>query len=506
MNPENRGQQTTRPSKLQVRRNTTTDEGSSANVSNLHEEQEPAGSVYAAAPLRMAWTVDLGNGLHETVMSAVPATPTPWMMNPTNMSLFQSAPAPAPPPAAPQHEYEKHGLFLIKMLHSCAAAVAEGETELLNIGLKWISCNVSDDGEETIQRLASSFAHALARRMVQPWLQHRITAPAHEAAAARRHFAAMCPFLRISGAVANHAIVKVAEVQPDRIVHVHVVDLGGTDPHQWLQLLRIFATRSPNLILRLTIVNEQEEFLSQAADLLAKEAVRLRVGFLFHPVRLSIDRLFSVDALRVRSSEVLVIVSTLQLHCLLANEITEMSSPPHDREGKKIQAHGAQQHTMTRADVLLRDLRQLSPKLVVVTEQEADHNSADFKERFRNALVYYGALFDALEESVPARGSAEERACVERHLLREEIMDIISHDGALRRDRHEKVERWAARMNAAGFAPAAAMRQDVVAQATMLAQELLPSGAYRVSRVNDGRLFIYRNAIPMFSISTWHAI
>jgi hypothetical protein len=105
MNPENRGQQTTRPSKLQVRRNTTTEEGSSANVSNLHEEQAPAGSVYAAVPLKMAWTVDLRNGLHETVLSAVPPTPTPWMMNPTNMSLFQSVLAPAPPGAALQHEY-----------------------------------------------------------------------------------------------------------------------------------------------------------------------------------------------------------------------------------------------------------------------------------------------------------------------------------------------------------------------------------------------------------------
>ncbi|KAK1696833.1 hypothetical protein QYE76_013530 [Lolium multiflorum] len=303
--------------------------------------------------------------------------------------------------------------------------------------------------------------------------------------AARRHFAAMCPFLRISGVVANHGIFKVAEVQPDRIVHVHIVDLGGTDPHHWLQLLRIFATRSPNLILRLTIINEQEEFLSQAADLLAKEAVRMRIGFLFHPERRGVGHC---------------------LHRLLADEIAEMSSPPQDRKGKKIQAHRAQQHTMMRADALLRALRQLSPKLVVVTEQEAYHNSTDFKERFRNALVYYGALFDAPEESVPAQGSAEEQACVERHLLRLEIMDIISHDGALRRDRHEKVERWAVRMNAARFAPSTAMRQDVVAQATMLAQELLPSGAYRVSRVNDGRLFIYRKAIPMFSISTWHAI
>ncbi|KAM0897138.1 hypothetical protein ACQ4PT_022751 [Festuca glaucescens] len=131
---------------------------------------------------------------------------------------------------------------------------------------------------------------------------------------------------------------------------------------------------------------------------------------------------------------------------------------------------------MTRADALLQDLRRLSPNLVVVTEQEADHNGAHFK------------------------------ACVERHLLREEIRDIVSSDGVLRWYRHEKVEGWAPRMDAAGFAPAAAMRQDTVAHAAMLAQEPLPGGAYRISWVNDRHLFICHDAIPMFSISTWHAV
>jgi hypothetical protein len=79
---------------------------------------------------------------------------------------------------------------------------------------------------------------------------------------------------------------------------------------------------------------------------------------------------------------------------------------------------------MTRADALLRDLRQLLPKLVVVTEQEADNNGANFMDHFQNVLVYYGAMSDALEENVPACGSVAEQAYVEKCLLWEEIMDI----------------------------------------------------------------------------------
>uniref|UniRef100_A0ACD5TA97 Uncharacterized protein n=1 Tax=Avena sativa TaxID=4498 RepID=A0ACD5TA97_AVESA len=530
MNPENGGEEeTSRRPKLQARRKASTEEGSWTNGSAL-PVPPPAGPVYvyAPAPLRAAWTVNLGNGHHGTMVHSISdnslallhpearsAVPIPWMPIPMSMPFLAPAPAPAP---APQHEYEDHGLLLIKLLHSCAAALAEGEMELLNKGLEAISGLASEDGEEPMQRLGSSFADALALRMfqLQPWqwgvcrapqLQHRVTFPAaQEVATARRHFAAMCPFLRISGSVANHAIVDAMGVQPD--MFVHVIDLGGANLDQWLQLLRLFAERSLHQLLRLTVVNEQEEFLSEAAELLATEAERLGVGFLFHPVRLHIDQLFSVGALGVRSGEALAVVSTLQLHRLLADDFAEVaaSPPPHDRKGMKVQAHGgAQQRTMTRADALLRDLRKLSPKLVVVTEQEANHNGADFGERFRNALGYYGALFDALEESVPARGSAEERAGVERCLLREEIRDIVARDGTLRRERHETVQRWAARMDAAGFAPEA-VRQGVVTQAAMLAQELLPGGAYTVSRVNNGCFFIYRHANPMFSVSTWRAV
>jgi hypothetical protein len=481
MNPENRVQETTRCSKLQVRRMASMEEGSSA------------APVYAPVPLRTALTVNLGNGLHGTMV---------YTRSDNSFTFLQTSLS--PPASARQNEYEeKRGLLLIKLLHSCAEAVTEGETELVNKGLTEISRLASDDGEEPMQRLASSFADALAARMVQPWLQNRITVPAQEAAAARRHFAAMCPFLRISGAVANHAIFDAVAVQPGMVVHV--IDLGGADLDQWLQLLRLFAARSPNLRVRLTVVNEQEEFLSDAAKLLTKEAQRLRVGFEFHPFRLSIDRLLTLDALGVSSGEALVVVSTLQLHRLLADEFAEVAAPPHDRKGKKIQVHEAHQQTRTRADAFLHDLRRFSPKLVVVTEQEADHNSADFTGRFKNALVYYGALIDALEESVPARGSAAERASVERCLLREEIRDIVAHDGGLRKERHEKLERWAARMDAAGFTPAP-MRRGGMAQAAMLAQDLLPGGAYRVSRMNDACLFIYRNAIPMFSVSTWRAV
>ncbi|KAF7019303.1 hypothetical protein CFC21_032495 [Triticum aestivum] len=314
----------------------------------------------------------------------------------------------------------------------------------------------------------------------------------------------MCPFPRLAGTAANYAIIDA--VQSERNAVLHVVDLGGADPGQWLLLLRFFANRpgasTHHQILRLTIVNEEDEFLSSTAALLALEAEHLHVGFQFHPVKLHIDQLLSIEPLDVRSGEALVVVSTLQLHRLLADEFAEAATRPHDRKGKR-QAHA----TMTRADALLRNLAELSPKLMVVTEQEANHNGMEFKDRFGNALKYYGALFDALEESVPARGSALERAEVERCLLLPEIRDIVACDGAQRRERHEQMVHWAARMEAAGFVPAT-MSPGTVAQTAILARMLAgDSRAYRVCGENDGRcIFIYRGDVPMFSVSTWRTV
>ncbi|KAM3296750.1 hypothetical protein ACQJBY_038875 [Aegilops geniculata] len=314
----------------------------------------------------------------------------------------------------------------------------------------------------------------------------------------------MCPFLRLAGTAANYAIIDA--VQTERNAVLHVVDLGGADPNQWLLLLRFFAklpgASAHHQILRLTIVNEEDEFLSSTAALLALEAEHLHVGFQFHPVKLHINQLHSIEPLGVRSGEALVIVSTLQLHRLLADEFAEVATRPHDRKGKA-QAHA----TMTRADVLLRDLAELSPKLMVVTEQEAKHNGVEFRDRFGNALKYYGALFDALEESVPTRGSAMEREGVERCLLLDEIRDIIACDGAQRRECHEPMSRWAPRMEAAGFVTAP-MSPGNVAQTAILASMLAGgSRAYRVCSENeDGCLFIYRDDVPMFSVSTWRTM
>jgi hypothetical protein len=53
--------------------------------------------------------------------------------------------------------------------------------------------------------------------------------------------------------------------------------------------------------------------------------------------------------------------------------------------------------TSSRADAFLSALWSLSPKVLVLAEQEASHNAPALTDRFVEALSHYAALFDCLE-------------------------------------------------------------------------------------------------------------
>lgn len=91
----------------------------------------------------------------------------------------------------------------------------------------------------------------------------------------------------------------------------------------------------------------------------------------------------------------------------------------------------------------LSAVRAVSPKVVCVMEQDAGDNVANLAARFEEALHHYAAVFEALDDAAAAR---EERAAVER------VLDVLAWDGSERRERHERLHQWAARMAGAGFA------------------------------------------------------
>ncbi|KAK3135756.1 hypothetical protein QOZ80_5BG0423040 [Eleusine coracana subsp. coracana] len=420
--------------------------------------------------------------------------------------------APSKPPIAEAASFpagsQQHGVvsgstFLKNIIMKCVAALGIWNVMGANAELQSLSFFATAISDP-LQRVAFVFAEALARRVM--WLlpglgwamQLQVLQPSATTPAAinsaRQSFAALHPLLCAAATSANHAILEATVAEST----VHVIDLCGASLNQWFKLISLFAARPggpPSL--RLSVVHEQDEFLSHAAGLLTEEAVHLHVPFAFIPVRSHIDHFspLNIAALGVvhGQGDALVITSTLQLHRLITDEVS-IEVP--------VLADLTATHQMTKADVLLRVLRDLRPKLLVLTEQEADHNGAYLSDRVLNAFDYYSVLFHDTEAV-----SLVDRVAMERTLLREEVMDIVTCDGVLWRERHEKLAHWTQRMQLAGF-EAVPVNTNLLKETATLAYQMSINGGlcYEIRKVDNGHIFLYSRKVPIFSVSTWRPV
>ncbi|KAG8069009.1 hypothetical protein GUJ93_ZPchr0005g16026 [Zizania palustris] len=400
---------------------------------------------------------------------------------------------------------------LLTHLRRCAEALGLEEVRrgVADSELVAISRMASSEGDAT-QRMAAAFGEALALVVIRPcqgatgalFLSGGDGVPsAWEATLGRQHFLNMCPMLRLAAAATNELIL---EAMKDEKM-IHVVDLGGVHHGQWVHLIRAISRREDQPHVRLTIVQEHKGFLSIAARKLRVEADRLDIPFVFNSVESSIEAL-DLKTLRVKRGYALAIVSTLQLHRLIGAANTATSTTAgNKRKMIAMEAVSPLSDAMsTRVYTFLRGIRELSPKIMVVTEPHVNHFGPPFKERFESALEYYQHLFGSLEEMVAAFPSMEtDRKAVERYLLKEEIKDIIACKDWPRWARHEPMGRWVVRLGAAGFV--FSQMNGVTAERIRSTAQLLPGvDSERYGVLNGGGWFaISRKEKPIFFVSAW---
>ncbi|CAH9103206.1 unnamed protein product [Cuscuta epithymum] len=388
---------------------------------------------------------------------------------------------------------EERGLCLIHLLLTCANQVAAGALENANQVLDQISQLASPDGD-TMQRIASYFAEALADRILRTWPglykalhSTRLTALSDDLTAKKTLFE-LFPFLKVAFIVTNQAIMEAMEGEK----LVHIIDLNAAEPTQWLQLLHDLSSRPegpPHL--RITGVHHHRQTLDQMARLLTAEAEKLDIPFQFTPIVTRIENL-DFQKLRVKTGEALAITSSLQLHTLLAyNDQFRKSSPP----GDFLENDSA---SSSKIKGFLNSLWALSPKIVMITEQESNHNGQTLTERMSESLYYYAAWFDCLESTLPRTSS--ERMRVEKALLGEEIKNIVACEGVERKERHERLEKWFWRLGSAGFGNVGLSYFSML-QARRLLQSCRCDG-YNLKEEN-GCLVICWQDRALFSVSAW---
>ncbi|KAK3422897.1 hypothetical protein EUGRSUZ_G03258 [Eucalyptus grandis] len=399
-------------------------------------------------------------------------------------------------------------------------------TDNANICLEQISHHASPDGD-TMQRIAAYFTEALADRILKGWpglhkaLNSTKISPVSEEILVKRWFFELCPFLKLAYVITNQAILEAMDGEK----MVHIIDLNSFEPAQWVNLLQSLRARPegpPHL--RITGIHEQKEVLDQMALRLNEEAEKLDIPFQFNPVVCKLENL-DLESLRVKTGEALAISSVLQLHTILAadDEMQRRTSPSASNSSNSSHQQRAlhmKQRTLgewLEKDVVnlycaspdsalvsspkmggfLTSLWGLSPKLMVITEQESNHNGT-LMERYVEALYFYGSLFDCLESTVP-RASVE-RQKVEKMLFGEEIKNIIACEGIQRKERHEKLEKWILRLELAGFGKVS-LSYNGLLQAGRLLQNYGYDG-YTLKEENGCLLLCWHDR-PLFSVSAW---
>ncbi|KAJ8445862.1 hypothetical protein Cgig2_000174 [Carnegiea gigantea] len=376
---------------------------------------------------------------------------------------------------------EQRGLCLIHLLLSCANHVATGSIDNANVSLEHISHLASPTGD-TMQRIAAYFAEAFADRLLRAWqpglhkaLNCTKMSSVSEQILVQKLFFDLLPFLKLSYLVTNQATMEAIEGEK----MVHIIDLHSCESAQWISLLQALSVQPegpPHL--RITGIHEKKEVLDQMAMQLNKEAEKLDIAFQFNPIVSKLDDL-DVESLRVKTGEALVISSVLQLHSLLAldegsmptnagmaylervfymkprkledlpnKDLMKMLNSNEDSTSSSSSSPIPSSNS-SKLDASLKALLGLSPKLVVVTEQESNHNGSALMERVIESLNFYAALFDCLE-STTSRASIE-RQKLEKLMFGEEIKNITACEGAERKARHEKLSEWVQRFESVGF-------------------------------------------------------
>nr|XP_015619626.1 scarecrow-like protein 3 [Oryza sativa Japonica Group] len=421
-----------------------------------------------------------------------------------------------------------HLAQLVPLLHECASHVTEGSFEKADFSFKKIRMLTIADGP--LQHLSKIIVDSLDHRLLSS-IQGLYGAlinpsdyfekstlpgcPAH-------NFFKLNPYLSTGFVTINRAIMEAME--DEKVVHIVDLSCSAAHPWQWLKLLDDFHGRpggAPELYL--TVLHDDNDFLAEMQSLLSKKAESLEVSFRFISV---IGRLETLDFSNLRSTfqikfGVAVAIScALQMHRLLlvddnlsSTSIAQLQKMANFTQPKQMASsvcspastlnylQTPSPRTPKLLARLLSAIRALKPNIMVIMEQDADHNALLFRDRFNEVLNYYAALFDCFHAVAAANpGRTDERLRVERMILREEIKNILVCEGVHRHERHERLDQWAMHMEESGFHNVqlsfSAIREGK--------ENLLSFGLKNCQNKEDrGCLLLSWGSTNLYSISVW---
>ncbi|KAF8041452.1 hypothetical protein BT93_A0143 [Corymbia citriodora subsp. variegata] len=223
------------------------------------------------------------------------------------------------------------------------------------------------------------------------------------------------PFSQIQQFSAIQTVVEnVAEAKK-----VHVVDFAIRSGVQWMILMQALVARreGPLELLKITAVGTCSQHMIEDTGKRLKTFARMfNVAFSFKIIMLQDMLELKEDLFDLDEEESIVVYAQFLLKTMIPRP--EM------------------------LESVMKVIKKLNTCLMVVMEVESNHNSPAFANRFTEALFYYSAFFDCLQECMER--DDENRTVVESVHFGQGIRIILAAEGEERNIRHVKVDVWRA--------------------------------------------------------------